>query len=303
MKKFSLIFIIIVLFSACKKEEKFYPPVIDFKTGSLYTVNGDTTAVGHSLYFGITARGNGSDLTNFTIKKYLANGQVVTMMDTAIYTGYLDVDKVFFQNVEEVATWKFTVMDRNRLSSEISLTVFKDPNSTYGGIYYFPSLTLGFQNNTVYGHYLNPFTGTTYKSDSADAHFDDIDVLCYFKNDDVPPSAVLSSPGEMDNFSTDAQTLYPQIVNWTTRHYTLWDISLDNGNSTPLTATDFDAAQNDSLLIVSFHEIWGKKKFKYATAGKIIPFKTASGKLGLIKIISADENDSGKIEFALKIQQ
>lgn len=225
------------------------------------------------------------------------------MMDTAIYTGYLDVDKVFFQNVEEVATWKFTVMDRNRLSSEISLTVFKDPNSTYGGIYYFPSLTLGFQNNTVYGHYLNPFTGTTYKSDSADAHFDDIDVLCYFKNDDVPPSAVLSSPGEMDNFSTDAQTLYPQIVNWTTRHYTLWDISLDNGNSTPLTATDFDAAQNDSLLIVSFHEIWGKKKFKYATAGKIIPFKTASGKLGLIKIISADENDSGKIEFALKIQQ
>ncbi|OQA02104.1 MAG: hypothetical protein BWY70_00132 [Bacteroidetes bacterium ADurb.Bin408] len=303
MKRNIVIIVCVLLIAACKKEEKFYPPVIDFKTGSLYTVNGDTAAVGHSLYFGITARGNGSDLTNFTIKKYLADGQVITMMDTAIYTEYLDVDKVFYQNVEDVATWKFTVMDRNRLSSEISLTVFKDPNSTYGGIFYFPSITLGFQNNTVYGHFLDPFTGITYKSDSSDAHFEDIEMLCYFKNEDVPPSAVLSSPGEMDNFSTDAQTLYPQIVNWTTRHYTLWDISLDNGNNTPLTTNDFDAAQNDSLLIVSFHEIWGKKKFKYATAGKIIPFKTAGGKLGLIKVISADENDSGKIELALKIQQ
>jgi len=291
------------LFFSCRKEEQLYPPVISFKTGSSYTIHGDTVQVGHSLYFGVTARGTSGDITNFTIKKQLPNGTVITMMDTALYAEYMDIDKVFYQNVENSAIWTFTVMDRNRMTAEISLIVYKDPNSTYGGIYYFPLLTLGFQNNNTYGHFLNPTTGIVFKNDSSTQHQQEIDVLCYFKNDDTPPSAVLSSSGEMDNYSTDAQTFYPQIVNWTTRNYTLWDISLDNGNNAPLTEADFNAAQNDSLLIVSYHDIWGKKKFKYATAGKIIPFKTAGGKLGLIKVLSADDNDLGKIEFALKIQQ
>ncbi len=303
MKRYLLILVLLSIFAGCKREEQLYPPVISFKTGSLYTLNGDTVEVGHSLFFGITARGTSGNITNFTIKKHMTDGAVISMMDTALYSDYLDIDKVFYQNVEDVALWKFTVMDRNRMTAELTLTVYKDPNSAYGGIYYFPSLTLGFQNNNAYGHFLNPMTGFICKSDSSTAHQQEIDILCYFKNDDTPPAAVFSSPGEMDNFSTDAQTYYPQIINWTTRNYTLWDISLDNGNNTSLTSADFDSAQNDSLLIVSYHDIWGKKKFKYATTGKIIPFKTAAGKLGLIKVINADENDAGLIEFALKIQQ
>jgi len=301
--KVLMVIIAIYLLSACKKDKILQAPSINFKTGVLYTQNGDTVAVGHALYFGIQARGNNADITNFTVKKHLPNGTVITVMDTALYSKYIDIDKLFYQNIEPLALWVFTVMDRNRMTSEVSLNVYKDPNSQFGGILYIPSVKLGFQNNSTFGHFLNPSMGKVYGADSAGINQSAIDILCYFKTDDTPPSAVLSSPGEMDNFSTDAQTFYPPIVNWSTRNYTLWDISLDNGNNAPLTSADFDAAQNDSLLIVSYHEIWGKKKFKYATQGKIIPFLTQGGKLGLIKVIEVEEMPTGFIEISLKIQQ
>jgi len=107
----------------------------------------------------------------------------------------------------------------------------------------------------------------------------------------------------MDNFGTDVQVSYPIIVNWTTRNYTKWDISIDNGTYTPLTATSFNEAQNDSLIIIAYHDIWGKKKFKNATAGKIIPFITNSGKKGLIKVNTAATSDDGYIDVDVKIQQ
>ena len=71
----------------------------------------------------------------------------------------------------------------------------------------------------------------------------------------------------------------------------------------PVSSADFDRAHNDSLLIVSYHEVWGKKKFKWAVKGTIIPFLTKSGKKGLIKVVHADEKEDGFMEFELKIQQ
>jgi len=294
---------LLIVFQSCKKEKQIQPPVINFKVGSAYTQNGAVVMVGHKLHFGIQARGTSENITNFTIKKVLDNGTVITVMDTALYSEYLDVDKTFFQNIEPKATWTFSVMDRNRQSATITLIVNKDPNSVYGGIIYFPSITLGMQNNSTYGHFLNPSTGIVYKDDSATANQSKIDILCYFIPDDSPPCPAFSSSGEMDNFSTQAQTDYPMITSWATRNYTLWDISFDNGSNTPLTASNFDAAQSDSLLILAYHSIWGKKKFRFVAAGKIIPFLTAGGKLGLIKVISADNSDSGTIQFSLKIQQ
>ncbi len=288
------------MFSGCKKDKENQPPTIGLKTGAAYTQDGAVIPVGHKLFFGIHAEGVSEAITNFTVKKYLDNGTIITVMDTGLFAETLDLDKIFYQNVEEKATWKFAVMDRNHMTAEISIVIYKDPNSTYGGIYYFPSITLGFQNNTTFGHFLNPFTPTVYFNDSATAHQTDVDILCYYDNATTPPTPVLSSAGEMDNASTVAQTLYPCIVNWTLRNYTLWDISVD---TSPIAVSDFNSAQNDSLLIVSYHDVWGKKKFKYATAGKIIPFKISAGKLGLIKVISADDTDTGKMEISLKIQQ
>lgn len=305
MKKIIFVFGLIIslsslLFLSCKREEEKLPPAINFKTGSNYTQNNAMVEIGGKLSFGIQARGTSTEITNFTVKKVLQDGSVITVMDTGLYSMTLDLNMVFYQNVEDKVTWKFAVMDRNHLSAEISMVVNKDSNSTFGGIYYYPSIKLGYQNNTQYGHFLNPSTGNVYTEDSATAHQGDIDVLCYYIIDEDLPSPVISSPGEMDNYSTEARTYYPCIINWQTRKYTKWDISVGD---TPISSSAFDAAQNDSLLIVSYHDVWGKKKFKWATAGKIIPFLTAGGKKGLIKVISADTVDTGSMEFAIKIQQ
>ncbi len=293
--------IILLLNVGCKKDDSNpVPPSITFKSGNIYTQDNAIVAVGHKLIFGIEATAGDEVITNFTIKKMLENGNIITMMDTGVYTSKLDITKIFYQNVENKSTWLFTVMDKNRLTSTIQLVVYKDPNSAFGGIYYYPSIVLGYQNNTQYGHFLNPLSGEVYSIDSANVNYDKIDILCYYVISENQPSPVLSSPGEMDNYSTEAQTFYPYIANWPTRNYTKWDISVDTN---PISIEDFNAAQNDSLLIVSYNEAWGKKKFRWATTGKIIPFKTSKGKLGLIRVINAELNDNGKIEIAVKIQQ
>ncbi|MBU0764685.1 MAG: hypothetical protein KJ607_07620 [Bacteroidetes bacterium] len=288
-----------LLASGCKKkEEQALPPVITLKTGASYTGNGSVVEIGRILRFGVKASGHSANLTNFVIKKQW-NGTWETMLDTGLNAASLDVDKVFYQGIEDTAAWSFTVMDRNRQTAGVGLTIYKDPDSQFGGILHFSSITMGYQGNTSCGHFLDPVTGTVFMPDSSFSHQNDIEILTYYIVDEDLPSPVFSSPGEYDNFSTEAGQFYPDIISWATRNYTLWDISVDND---PVSVTDFDNAHNDSLLIVSYHDVWGKKKFKWATPGRVIPFLSAKGKKGLVKVIATDYQDTGTIEFAVKIQ-
>ncbi len=290
--------VLIPLFS-CNKEDAKTPPAINFKQGSRFTIDGEKVKIGNELIFGIQASGIDANITNFTIKKLLTDGTTVTIMDTSLNAASLDIEKVFYQSIEEEVEWVFVVMDKNRLSADLSLTVYKDPDSQFGGIYYYPSVTLGYQQNTEYGHFLNPFTGQVCFQDSATLLQSEMHILVYYIESEDLPSPVFSSPGEMDNFSEEAMTFYPYIVGWQTRKFTKWDISVDD---IPISAQAFEEADNDSLLIVSYNEVWGKKKFRWATTGRIIPFKTSTGKFGLLKVINAEYSENGKIEFAVKIQ-
>jgi hypothetical protein len=159
--------LIIFTLTGCNEKDELRPPVIHFKTSGAYTTTGDTIAIGHRMIFGIQARSDESVLTNFTVKKKLADGTQITMMDTALYSDYLDIDKSFFQNVEPEATWLFTVMDRNRMTAQISLVIYKDPDSQFGGIHHIQGIKLGYQNNSEFGSFLIPATGEVLKTDSA----------------------------------------------------------------------------------------------------------------------------------------
>jgi hypothetical protein len=288
-----------VIMVSCNKDEEKSPPSISFKMGSKYTYDGEVVMVGSPLIFGVQAAAKDANITNFTIKKILPDGSSFVVMDTALNAPSLDVDKVIYQSIEDQVNWVFTVMDKNRLSANISCTVFKDPDSEFGDIFYYPSITMGYQNNTKYGHFLNPFTGKVYFEDSATILQEEMHFLVYYIVDQDLPSPVFSSPGEMDNFSEEALLFYPYISDWQTRRFTHWDIRVDD---VPISVEAFDQAENDSLLIVSYQEVWGKKKFKWATNDRVIPFKTANGKFGLVKVINAELTESGKIEFAIKIQ-
>jgi hypothetical protein len=292
--------ILTLIFHGCKKDDDPMPPAISLKSGEEFTKNGAVVEVGGKLFFGIQARGTDANLTNFTVKKHLQNGEIITVMDTGLNAAVIDINKIFYQNVEDTAEWVFTVMDRNRLQSSGSLMIYKDPNSSFGGIYHYEGITMGYQENNEYGHFLDPATAEVYFEDSAALFQERMDILVYYIVDEDLPSPVFSSPGEMDNFSIEAQEFYPTIVNWETRNYTLWDISVDDD---PVPAEDFNNCHNDSLLIVSYDEVWGKKKFKWATNGRVIPFMTGSGKKGLIRVNNADHSKNGTINFDIKIQQ
>ncbi|HBS88810.1 MAG: hypothetical protein A2W91_03950 [Bacteroidetes bacterium GWF2_38_335] len=306
MKRFAFRLIIISLIavsiSSCKKEKENLPPVIQIVAVSGNTVNGDTIAIGHPIKFRIKAEGIDANITNFTVK-ITSEGETRTLVDSGLNSEGFVLDKTFFQGIEDDATWTFQVMDRNRLTASISLKLFKDPNSTFGGIIEFPEITMGYQNNTEFGHFFLNELSKIYFQDSATLFQNQVNFLVYFnfRADDGPelPSPTFSSPGEDASFYGELYTdYYTYIPDWSTWNYTKYDIRADNGVS----AVDFVSAHNDSLLIVSYDNVWGKKKYKWAMPGTIIPFQTAGGKLGLIRVLEADTVDTGKIKFAMKIQ-
>lgn len=293
-----IIAILSISLVSCNKDEERKPPTIMLLGGESYTNNGTVAEVGQALNFGIEAEGDGANLTNFTVK-LLSGGETRTVMDSGMNTASFAINKIFYQGVEDTAEWVFTVMDKNRLMASTSLMIYKDPNSTFGGIKHYPSVIVGMDENPQAGHFFSPSTGNVWMEDSASMYPELIDVLAYFKmsedNGILKPSPTFSSPGEDGDGVFE---FYPDLANWPVRNYTKWDIRADNG----VTDQAFNNAYNDSLLIVSYDDVWGKRKFKWANAGTIIPFMTAGGKKGLVRVLQADTTASGIIEFEMKIQ-
>ncbi|MDD3686914.1 MAG: hypothetical protein PHE56_09130 [Bacteroidales bacterium] len=290
------------VFFSCKPEPEPLKPEIELIFESGMTNDGDTVAVGAPLKFKIKVNGPEANITNFTVKKYY-DGITKTVMDSGLNSSGFTVYKTFYQSVEDDVVWKFAVQDRNKNTSEVSLRIYKDPNSQFGGILEYPAITLGYQQNSTTGNFFFPSTGEIHFEDTATLFQELVDVLVYFNyredNGVELPSPTFSSPGEEVGANTELYTeYYPFLVNWSTRNYTKWDIRADNGVS----AEDFENAHNDSLLIVSYDDVWGKKKYKWANAGTIIPFQTAAGKKGIVKVVSADHSETGTITFSMKVQ-
>jgi hypothetical protein len=281
---------------SCKKDKNPTPPSIQLLTGTDYTPAGAVIPIGGKLRFGITASATDANITNFVVKKILPDGSVKVVLDSGLNSTGFSVNETFYQNIEEEAKWTFQVMDKNRQFATTALTLYKDPNSAWGGILEFPSIVMGFQNSTTFGQFLIPSTGKVFFADSASLNQNLIEIITYYYVD-VDPSPTFSSAGETGGGIVD---YYPAISSWTSKNYTKWDISVD---ANPIPVSTFDACHNDSILILSYNDVYGKRKFKWSDPGDVIPFLTASGKKGLIRVISVENDASGSITFAMKIQQ
>lgn len=293
-----LLLSLFILLISCKKDKDPAPPSITLLSGAEFTPDGAVVKVGGKLSFGITVSASDANVTNFVVKKIMPDGSVKVVLDSGLNSAGFTVRETFWQSVEEEARWTFQVMDRNRLFATTALTIFKDPNSSWGGIIEYPEIIMGYQLNQQYGHYLDIGTGKVLFADSATMIQDKIDLMVYyFKDEDELHSPTFSSPGEQGNGIWE---YYPELASWTTRKYTKWDISVDGE---PIPVADFSACHNDSLLIVSYDDVWGKKKFKFAYPDVVIPFMTAGGKKGLVRVLSSDNDPAGIIRFSLKIQQ
>lgn len=298
-----VVFAIMALLPSCKKEkEEIILPEIRLVFDAGFTNPNDTVEVGKPLKFKVVVSGTQANITNFTIKKVM-QGNTKTVLDSGLNSSGFTSLHTYYQSIEESAEWTFTVMDRNRNTAQTSLRIYKDPNSQFGGIYEYDEIIMGYQQNVTNGHFFLPLYGKIYFSDSAAMFQEFVDVLTYFNyredNGQNLPSPTFSSPGEESSATGELYDIYYTFLSsWTTRNYTKYDIRVVNGVTDEL----YDNAHNDSLLIVSYDDVWGKKKYKWAIAGTFIPFQTAAGKKGIIKVLSADYAETGTIRFSMKIQ-
>lgn len=281
---------------ACSKTDKDGPlPEIRFKTQSMYTHDGDSVKTGGALRFGIIVNGNGEKITNLVIKSF-SNGFVSYRSDKGYYTDLLEETFCFTMTSEYDEIWTFTAMNQNRDQVSESLTICYGGPAHYLPINIFDSITMGYQNNPLYGQFLDADSGKVYSAITVSGHEEEIDILVYYFTGSTSYPGV-SCPGYVS-----ATSYYPAISSWAVKNETLYDFNTSDNNL--ISPEVFDAAWNDSLLIHGFNTSKTSGLCKYAYTGKIIPFKTKAGKYGMIKIHHADDNDlaNGTFTFALKIQ-
>lgn len=287
-----------ILFFSCQEEDLSETnPFIILKSGNEFTTYGSYIPIGGKMTFGISAVGDGATITNLTVQR-ITDTEVITEYDQGMFIkhGGLDTNLTYYKGSSEKEIWRFIIMNDHRDTASISTVIYKGEGSAYGPINYFPSITIGYQNNTDLPNYIDLHTGISYDNTTVAGNEDLIDLVSYYYLNSGIPSPTLSCPA----YET-ARTHYDAINSWETQNSTLYDYyTCDND---VVSASDFDASQNDSLMVSAYtpNSVSGTCKFCYT--GKIIPFKTTDGKYGLIKVIKADEVNTGSIELAVKIQK
>ena len=188
------------------------------------------------------------------------------------------------------------VMNADRDTAVKILTFFKGSGTAYGPIHSFGNIKLSFQNSILYGHFLDVSTGTVYDENTVTAHESEIDLLAYYYVTSGLSSPTLICPGYVSVVG-----YYPLIAGWPVKNNTLYDYHTSDNNL--ITPGEFDTAENDSLLVTAYKPDKVSGNCKYGYTGKVIPFKTQSGKYGMIKVIHADEMAEGVLEIAVKVQE
>jgi hypothetical protein len=282
---------------SCKKDDSKVVPVLFLKTGAIYTVDGAEVPLGGQIRIGVMASGSESPITYIRIDKITAYDTIL-QLDKGIYLGAegLNADYSFSKDTASVEVWMVTIMNADRQIASKSFTVKRGAGSAFGAIWYYPSLTIGHQNSTNSPHYLDADKGLVYTEASLPGHESEIDIVCYYYVTSGKNSPTLTCPGY-----TAAQAYYPAMGSWPNKNMTLYDYYSTDNNL--ISVAQFDGAVNDSTLVNAFKPGSVSGNCKYCYTGKVIPFKTQQSKYGLIKVIKADENETGTMELAIKIQQ
>lgn len=276
---------------ACHKEEETTNvPSLKLSMDSGFVHNDTTELIGSTFKVGIIAVSGDVNITNFIIK--ITTDSTQTYLDSGLNSASFNINKYLVKGVSQKETWTFIVRDKAGKSASLSIIISADSNSTYGPVITIPSITLGAQNNTTIGSFLDIKNVLVYNLTDAFEIQDSIEI-CYYYDFLQGENNVIASP----NANIDA-SVYPgqyTLTNWTVHNETRY-------LQTTLSASDFSGMVNDSILIASYNAPLAKRKAKNLVAGDIYSFKTAKGKFGLFKVINVNGSDSGTVEIMVKIQ-
>lgn len=293
----SIALLIIIAFTGCVEDNPETTPLILLKSGGLFTNDGSAVAPGGTLRFGLSVSGGGGAITNLVVRR-IFDGVAVTEADKGMYISYggLDTTLTYTRGYGQIERWVFSVMNSYRDTASASLTVLKGAGSAWGEISYYPSVRLGLQDNQALPHFVDLHSGASWDAAGVTGHEPEVDMAAFWYLTSGTSSPTLTCPAY-----SSALTYYPLFGTWSVKNQTMYDYYTSDNNL--VTPAQFDLATNDSLLVNAFRpgSVSGQSKFAYT--GKVVPFRTADGKYGLIRVIRADEAPSGEMEIAVKIQK
>ena len=287
----------LLVLAGCTPEEPETTPLVLLKGGGTYTADGSAVAPGGTLRFGLSVSGGGGAITNLVVRR-ISDGVAVTEADRGMYISYggLDTTLTYTRGYGQAEKWVFSVMNSHRDTASASLTVLRGAGSAWGEIYYHHSIRIGLQENSSLPHFVDLHSGTAWDAAGVAGHEAEVDMAAFWYLTSGTSSPTLTCPAY-----SSALTYYPLFGSWSVKNQTMYDYyTSDNDLVTP---AQFELADNDSLLVNAYRpgSVSGQSKFAYT--GKVVPFRTADGKYGLLRVIRADETPSGEMEIAVKIQK
>lgn len=287
----------LLVLAGCTPEEPETTPLVLLKVGGTYTADGSAVAPGGTLRFGLSVSGGGGAITNLVVRRF-SDGVAVTEADRGMYISYggLDTTLTYTRGYGQVEKWVFSVMNSHRDTATASLTVMKGAGSAWGEISYHSSIRIGLQENSSLPHFVDFHSGIAWDAAGVEGHEAEVDMAAFWYLTSGTSSPTLTCPAY-----SSALTYYPLFGLWSVKNQTMYDYyTSDNDLVTP---AQFELADNDSLLVNAYRpgSVSGQSKFAYT--GKVVPFRTADGRYGLLRVIRADETPAGEMEIAVKIQK
>jgi len=295
--RLSVFFLLAGVMASCAKDENIHRTSLILKNGINYTSTMEEVPLGGTITIGILASGAGVPLTYLHIERIIGTDTLV-QIDKGIYMGSegLDEDFTFVKDTALIETWRVLVMNADRDTASQILKVRRGSGSDWGDINSYENLELSMQDHIAGNWYLDLDKGIVFNSIWVAGHESEIDIMAYYYVTSGLPSPSLTCPGY-----TSAVGYYPQILQWTDKQVTLFDYNTSDNNL--ISTEQFDHALNDSLLVSAYQPDKVSGNCKYCNTSKVIPFKTAKGKYGMIKVLNADHESTGQMTISVKIQK
>ncbi|NVO20802.1 MAG: hypothetical protein HXX13_13965 [Bacteroidetes bacterium] len=291
-RKLQIAFLIVIpmafnlVFSSCKEENSGATvPNIQFIEANGVLVKDTALPPGGSILVSLNANGGGKNITYFGVS--MDDGNMHYVLDSGMNKPNLSYTQQIFKGNSAVERWTFMVMNHDRQKAYVTLTLTKANVIQWGKIKTYNPVILGAQANTEFGGFFSTSSGSANYYQQAISDPTHTDIIYYFGNYE----GTLSSPSE-----SEAPTFFPGLSSWAMKNETRYD-------TTSLTSSQFEAANNDSLMLVSFEPVNAKRKAKYLQPGMVITFRTQSGKTGLLLVKDLVTGESGKLECAIKVQE
>jgi hypothetical protein len=289
MKKINLLIATLILtgfafMSSCTKDTN--PPTINFKGGATYTSTDVTIDAGSSLTFGILAQPGGAKLQSLKVVATTDNTPLV-LDEITISCDSFDQDLTYSCMDAGVTRMTFTITDKDNQTAEVSLTV---TITAVDNISSYTETKLGSYANTTLGSSFASADGSVYMMADAKTNAAKVDWLYYYGG--ASNLATLAAPDD-----ASAATVFNGVnglQTWTVKNNTRFravteGVVWDN----ILTADDIAAIATNTV----------DTKENLLQTGNILAFKTASDKLGIIKIGTIVTGSNGTITYDVKVQK